>query len=195
MVAALFIAGGSLLAQEQTGGSGVSITVSNQADAVLTLRVQEMPTPQRPPSLTSSGLAPQQTSSPTVPERHPPHRMFSTERTFQPKRGAALQLPSGEYHLDTMGPPIGGKMLRPLQGFISITNAEVWLFKLEEQDEKYGQASLHWKLEVPSRPGLDLSQIPQSSFKLAPNPLRPPRAALVPALPSLPRPPTTNTAQ
>ena len=199
-MAVLLIVGGFLPAQDLPGSGKLSITVSNQSVASLTLGLREMPSFLLPSRQTSLSTAPQQMPLSAEPNNDPAHRINVKPTTIQPNQSATLELPPRQYHLYTMGPWLNGKLVRPLDGYISVTNAEVWPFKLEEKDEEIRGPALHWKLEVPARSGFHLSPSPewpkvaptspsQEGLKILPNALRPP-----PVFPQfvLPRAPSTN---
>jgi hypothetical protein len=169
VVAALLVASGFLFAQEQPSSGHLSITVSNQMAGRLTLYLLRVPF--IPPPSTPLSSDPGQTPLP-MPKNEP-----VKPATVQPKQSAALKVSPGQYELHAIvAPTLGGKVVSPLRGFISVTNAEVWLFKLEEKDEQIGGPSFHCNLEVPSRPGFHLlispegSSLPVRSLRPQPSP-------------------------
>src|ERR1035437_2525782 len=195
VMATLLIAGGLLPALEPPGGATISITVSNQNDVSATLGVLEVPPPVLPPSLAAPSLAPRRTPSPAEVKMEPGHAMYRKQTTIQPDQSAVFDLRPGQYMLQTMPLPRGDKMLAPFRGYISVTNAEVWLLKLEQKDNENSGPTLVWKVEVPSRPGFHLSPYSDlEELKLPVNALRPQPAQTVLDMPRLPRPPLATTS-
>jgi hypothetical protein len=176
IAAALLIAGCSLLAQDHPGSAKLSITVSNRSDKELPLTLYEEPEIPPPPPPTASYVspAPRQPPFPAEGEAKPPqpvHMKASIRppitRLIQPNQSITLEIPPAQYHLATMGvlsTNLAGGGYSAFGGYISITNAELWIFTWEPK----GQQVADWKLEVPARPGLRLSGLPER----APVPLR-----------------------
>jgi hypothetical protein len=117
-----------------------------------------------------------------------------------PKHSTTIEIPPGEYFLGATESPSSSptrpapdrhdvfsgrafhqwKAVLSLQGYLSITNSELWIFSLalDRKGQKDGNSWEWWKwhLAVPSRPGFDLS-------------LSPPPPATPSSLPPPPPPP------
>jgi hypothetical protein len=161
-IAAILLAGAcTLAAQNQPNASAtISITVSNRSDLDLTLTLFEgrRMLPPAMPSLSST--SPQ--LPPSVELKTNQVQNGFIKQTVGSNQSAILEVSPGQYHLDALLTPPGPKMPSPnFGGYISITNAEVWIFTLEQKEQKVGRASWEWNLEVPSRPGFQLAILPE----------------------------------
>lgn len=175
----------------------VSITISNQSDVVLTLRINEamfLPSPPRPVD-----LSPSQHQIPYRPLRAMNTNRFRAAQAVKSGGSVTIEIPPGDYQLFISGSPQRStpptsppeqplprpRLAAPLHGFLSISNAETWIFKINSSSNFQASVSANgpdvparvyridrpsWNMEIPSRPGFRLSALPES-----PKPSRPQR--------------------
>lgn len=139
-----------------------------------------------------------QSSISNQPPRIPPRPVkldggrspLNKQVTVKPSQATVLEMVPGQYHLNIVPRVIRHKPPPTFfVGFISITNSETWIFKLEPKAQEIELQTAgqfwEWNLEVPSRPGFRLSSSPEPG--ILPLPPRPERFGVEsPALP--PRP-------
>ncbi len=175
----------ALAAQGQTDTTDVSVTISNCSDTALTLTLREsLKPPMLPPPEsfaarhTNSAPSATRMGSMTNEVRHLARPVWEQ---IPAKQSITIKIPPGEYSLGAAAaaPPSPRdrhhlKVVMPLNGYISITNKERWVFSSsldkKGQDEVLSWEFWKWQLEVPSRPGFLLSQLPEHLSNKSPLP-------------------------
>ena len=114
----------------------------------MTLTLLPVQRPQPPRIRIGNVTAPQ--SQPPLEVKTDALQTMAVEQTVRSNHFAVVELHPGLYRLG-MNPPAP-----EFGGFLSITNSEKWILSLETTKQASGDSSLKWKLEVPSRPGLQL---------------------------------------
>jgi hypothetical protein len=195
MASTLLFAVGLTSAQEASGPAEISITISNRSGVELSLDILESPGIPQPPSIAQSAAsmgAPKARASalPTKPRQSPGLRV-------KPGRSSTLALKPGQYHLRAESLS-RGHSTQVTMGFVSVTNAEVWVFNLDENGQTIGGQDRKWVMEVPSRPGFRLSTSPENSTLPLPQrisrPAYSPPPSFAPPL-RAPRPSGTNSSK
>jgi hypothetical protein len=187
----------TLVAQGQTNAFNVSVTISNCSDMTLDLTLFYMtstcPCPQMAPPqwLRNTNPTPLATIMATKTNLVLPLK-WPQSRTIPPNESSTIEIPAGEYLLDAARPPFApqgqpamnrrdiisavrhSKQFNSLNGYLSITNNERWVFSIVF-DKKVGQDPYSWefwkwRLYVPSRPDLQLSISPERRELVRPSP-------------------------
>jgi len=130
----------------------VTVGVTNEADADLSLTLQRLYAAP-PPSLNFPFVP----ITNTVP-------MPDVHLTVKSNHSITTEIPAGQYSLKTDIQQNNVTVLRTLNGFISITNAATWVFKLELDP---GTKFRRWKLEGASRLGF-VSALPEKAMRPRP---------------------------
>jgi len=185
-IVVVLFTGVCLLAGEiQTNASAaVSVTISNQSDVILSLRINEVMVPLPPPRPVS--LSPSQRQQPYQPPLALKTNWFRTAQAVNPGNTTTIEIPPGDYQLFILGspprptpvaPPPGRPApppipAAPLHGYLSVSNAETWIFKINSSSNIQASVSAKgpdvparvyridrpsWNMEIPSRPGFRLS--------------------------------------
>ena len=149
IIVVLIAACATVPAQNQTSAPDtISITVSNRSDRNMTLTLLPVQRPQPPRIRIGTASTPQ--SLPPLEVKTNAVQTVQVEQTVRSNHFAVVELHPGLYRLG-MNPPVP-----EFGGFLSVTNSETWIFSTETTKQSAGDGSKNWKLEVPSRPGLQL---------------------------------------
>jgi len=150
IVIALLAACGTVSAQNLADvADTISITVSNRSDQNITLTLLPVQRPQ-PPRLLRVGTSTTLQATPPAEVKTNATHAAEIEQKVLSNHHAVFELHPGLYRLGMIPP------LPEFGGFLSITNSETWILSMEPTKQTVGEASPKWKLEVPSRPGLQL---------------------------------------
>jgi hypothetical protein len=181
---AILVAVCTLTAQGQSDNNMVSVTISNCTDATLHLFLNTVvKTPVMPPPWITNAAG----SAPRVASNTNQHWVW-LEKEILPKQPTTIEIPPDEYQIKASGKPswplehpIRVKVALDLHGYLSVTNTECWVFSLplSKKWETEGRVFEFWQwhLEVPSRPGFQLSltrkqyEIPMPQLVPLPPPL------------------------
>lgn len=156
VTSALLLAVCLTYAKAQSSPADISITVSNRSDVELSLRLVAAPGVPLPPSL-APAVSPHGSAAPASPAQP-----FGLQRAVKPGQASILAIKPGQYRLQANSAPSAAGMARPLNGFVSATNAEVWIFDLARKEQGLKLPYGEWDMRVPTRPEFRLSSLPES---------------------------------
>ena len=177
----------SIFAEDKPGSPVVLVTITNNTEARIALRVSRRPVPPRVPALTPTVST--ETTESLTPVILP---TFTVDRTIQPCEVIALEFPPALYNVFIDGALAGKRSVTPKFGNLWIANPESWILDTEPNGQFW-----EWTLKIPSRPNFHFSNRPQD-FPFLPQRTERPELSARP-IPALPlraiRVPGTNSAK